>query len=252
MLTRAKLLTDLHSYPELVSFLEPLVSAGSIATYCFHAKELEDPAVLRVILEGFAAKEGFAHGDKKAIASLWSRWYFGLVLPPLLVASTTCLSMPRLEKLWLTADFRPCRLQWVDPIETFSVVSPNAIRKAIESFVEGFMPLIRILAENAKVSPKVFWSNLGNLVEYWVGQLQGLSVVQQSVVGSYKHYLEAPRFLNGEPNPLFEPVRYLSLCGDQAHITRIRKICCLYYLLPGTELCSNCPRLKQSSRHVSA
>jgi ferric iron reductase protein FhuF len=55
---------------------------------------------------------------------------------------------------------------------------------------------------------------------------------------------------DGSPNPVHRPVRYQA--DPQAGTIRVRKLCCLYYLLPGTELCGDCPRLHPhcARRHV--
>ena len=48
------------------------------------------------------------------------------------------------------------------------------------------------------------------------------------------------RTLNGQRNPLFEPVRTYQPSGSE-EVKRVRKLCCLRYLLDEFDVCGNCP-----------
>jgi ferric iron reductase protein FhuF len=42
-------------------------------------------------------------------------------------------------------------------------------------------------------------------------------------------------------NPLLEPVRYVEHDGERK---RLRRVCCICYLMPSHGYCSNCPLVK--------
>ncbi|OUE41105.1 siderophore-iron reductase FhuF, partial [Billgrantia desiderata SP1] len=97
---------------------------------------------------------------------------------------------------------------------------------------------IETLAERSELSPKVFWSNLGHYVEY-VGQLCSRHPFFTAAGQPLLRYLDTKTFPDGRRNPLFQPVRYLELGGDIP--TRVRRLCCVKYRLPGEPLCGGCP-----------
>ncbi|MFC4297094.1 siderophore-iron reductase FhuF [Castellaniella hirudinis] len=203
------------------------------------ACELLRPDTLAALLDDFAAAEGHPGGDGRAIASLWSRWHFWAVLPPLVAALLLHRCAPGLRAVQLSPIHRTCGLAWETPVPAFS---PEAARAACERVVWQARPLIDALADLSGASPRVFWSNLGNLLEYLVTQLRPHPGVCAQMLRAFDALLESPLLADGSPNPVERPVRYEpgpAPGGEGAR--RVRKICCLYYLLPGAELCENCP-----------
>ncbi|WP_368644223.1 siderophore-iron reductase FhuF [Castellaniella ginsengisoli] len=212
------------------------------------ACELLRPDTLAALLGDFATAEGHPGGDGRAIASLWSRWHFWAVLPPLVAALLLHRCAPGLRAVRLSPMHRTCELAWEAQVPVFA---PESARAACELVVWQARPLIEVLADLSGASPRVFWSNLGNLLEYLVTQLRPHPGVCGQMLRAFDVLLESPVLADGGLNPVERPVRYEpgpvpGLDG----VSRVRKVCCLYYLLPGTELCENCPCPARVRCHV--
>lgn len=205
------------------------------------AAELEHAAALAPLMQAYAGHEGFPGGDPRAIASLWSRWHFWAVLPPSMAALLLHRCAPALQTLQLSASLRTTGLQWQACVQSYA---PEQAQLACEQLVHQTQPLIEALSAYSGASPKVFWSNFGNLLEHVLVQLREHPGACPDMLQAFAHLLADAHLSDGRHNPLQQPVRYVSGPNSSASTPpqRIRKICCLYYLLPDTALCSNCPR----------
>lgn len=224
---------------------------GSLA-YCAGALSLDDtgreftpasdllrPPVLNALVDGFgAAYEG---GDRRAVASLWSQWYFGALLVP----ATAVMLLDRrvfplrLDQLGVAMD--PERHHAVafhlpgtgnsapdaDPFELFHDLVWNHLD-----------PLIRSISRSARVSERLLWSNAGGYVEWTVRQLEGRPDGAAAAAAGDR-LLAARCWPDGSPNPLFHPVLYVP--EGETRVRR-RRICCMRYMLPGVGGCGGvCP-----------
>ncbi|HDZ38600.1 MAG TPA: hypothetical protein ENH62_09990 [Marinobacter sp.] len=50
--------------------------------------------------------------------------------------------------------------------------------------------------------------------------------------------------MDGRRNPLFQPVNYLIATTGEGHDRR-RRLCCIRYLIPELDYCSNCPLIRK-------
>lgn len=228
--------------------LLPALASGRSGGGWLPARELLRPASLAALLDDFASAEGYPGGDGRAIASLWSRWHFWAVLPPLMAALVLHRCAPELQAVRISPVHRTCGLSWETPVPVFA---PESARAACERVVRQARPLIEALAGISGASPRVFWSNLGNLIEYLVTQLRPHPGACGQVLRAFGELLESPLLADGGSNPVERPVRYdPGPAPGMEGVSRVRKVCCLYYLLPGTELCENCPCPARSRCHV--
>jgi ferric iron reductase protein FhuF len=80
----------------------------------------------------------------------------------------------------------------------------------------------------------------------WLGQLQKRSE-QPHLLLDGERLLSSAQRPDGSRNPLYAPIRYVDIehADGQVRPWRQRRMCCIRYVLPGVELCPNCPRLKR-------
>lgn len=228
--------------------LLPLLTSGQQDGRWLTACELQRPETLAPLLKKFSAEEGWPDGDGRAIASLWSRWHFAAVLSPWVAALLLHRHTPVLQAIQLSPQHKTCGVAWEPVVPVFKPASAQA---ACSQVVQQMRPLIESLHQISRTSPRVFWSNLGSLLEYLVQQLRGHPGACQTVLQAFESLLASPTLSDGQPNPLQQPVRDVpAAAADTGCSCRVRKICCLYYLLPGTRLCENCPRPAPAHHHV--
>jgi ferric iron reductase protein FhuF len=193
-----------------------------------------------VQLARFARQYG--GGDRRALASLWSKHYFTRLIPPVVAASLI------LE--WQL----PLHLEHIDVVldenglpQAFKLPHAGHRRDCLpgepfarfDSLIEGHLrPMIDTLAHHVRLSPKVLWSNAGNYFEWLLGVL-GKAMPDADLSDGHA-VIGATHLPDGRRNPLFQPVIYREVPG-QAEPRRQRRICCLRYRVHGVVHCGNCP-----------
>ncbi|MDK1375038.1 MULTISPECIES: siderophore-iron reductase FhuF [unclassified Sinorhizobium] len=173
--------------------------------------------------------------DRRAVASMWSLYYFSCLTIPYVVARV--LDHQALPVAFddmtvaLSADGLP---------RAFGVATPGAWREDGEQ--EIFSVLAPLMEEHlAKVvghlkaiggiSPRLAWNNAAVYIDYALrtAGIEPLSNQADAMVGC--------RLMpNGAPNPFFDCLRHEE--EDGTSVCR-RKICCLRYLLPGIPSCGS-------------
>jgi len=181
--------------------------------------------------------------DERALLSQWTKYYLGVVLPPALIAAhllgrplamalehaTVLMHGGLPQTLWLPADALG------EP-----VAAPAERYRSL--CVEHLTPLFELFGTAARLSPKVFWNNAGNSLEYaLVTEFGGERALAD------RDYLFDSRlfFDTGRPNPLRQAIRYVvtERPGLDSPF-RVRRVCCLRDRLPDEiGLCSSCPLL---------
>jgi ferric iron reductase protein FhuF len=204
------------------------------------ARQLLDTAYLGDLLDRFGAQYG--HGDRRAVASLWSKWHFSILAIHALAAS---LLLDRDLPLGLD----DLHLQHSSEGHTSGLVLPHAGRSLagvdpclrFATLLDGHLaPLVEALAATTGASPRVFWSNAGNYIEYVAGVLADHPMAPPGVTEPVRTLLERCTLPDGLRNPLYRPVRYIeSIEPNRPH--RVRRLCCIRYLIEGLGYCSNCP-----------
>ncbi|SHJ00066.1 ferric iron reductase protein FhuF [Roseomonas rosea] len=182
--------------------------------------------------------------DRRAVASIWSKWHFAAVMPPVLAASLCldhALPVPLdgvdvlLDPQGKTIGIRPAAAGEAHPTEDpFTRFAP---------LVFGHLePLIEALAQNGRGAPRLFWSNVGTLFENLLQRLQHGG--QAPALAQGEALLRTRVWPGGRPNLLFEPVRHANPADPS---TRMRRVCCLRYLIPSLPACASCPLARQES-----
>lgn len=204
------------------------------------------PEALERVLQAYGAPR--TADERRGVASEWSKDYLQRLLPPVL-AATLVLGhrLPvGLEAVELVLDDagKPLAFKLPDAGEPWPAVSGDAAADPFHRFAplidEHLRPFVAALSAHSRLSPRVFWSNAANYLEWMVGAIGAR--VPGADVADAQAMLERRHRVDGRDNPLFRPVRYESDGeGAAARTRRRRRVCCVRYLVPETPLCTNCP-----------
>ncbi|MFD1702963.1 siderophore-iron reductase FhuF [Methylopila henanensis] len=204
--------------------------------------DLLDRAVLRELIERLAPNYG--DGDRRAVASIWSKSHFSTLMPSALAANLLLdIDLPiAIDRVGIVSDDMG-RTEQIVLEHAGEPLSAGLAEHRFDDLIEAHVaPLIAALASVSGASTKVFWSNAGNVFDYVVRETRRLAA---STTGSDAGLaLMAKRRKAGRPNPLYATVSYPPGGG------RIRRVCCLRYLAPNISYCGTCPIAPQAaSRH---
>lgn len=205
------------------------------------ARALLDPAYLAGLFERFGARYGRGV-DCRAVASLWSKWHFsGLVAHGLAANLLLERDLPLgLDDLHLAQSPEG----QTTGLELRHSGRPLAELDALSRFAtlldDHLTPLVEALASATGASPRVFWSNAGNYFEYFAGVLPGHPMAAPDVGEPAQALMESRTLPGGRRNPLYRPVRYVEPSEPGAP-ARIRRLCCIRYLIDELGYCANCP-----------
>ena len=228
-----RLLIDLSSVlmGDLARFARGLVVEPRAQELRFDA--LFTPSLIDDHVEHYNKEYGGT--DRRAIFSIWALRHFQAVLPPLLSANIflDCSPVLELDRLAfvLAADFTVRDLKiGPDLVDLRGAPGAARFRDLAQSFVA---PLIERISVRTAVTERVLWSNAGTTFE---GFLRIIEPAAQDRSGfqEAKALLRSQTWPDGTVNRLFSPVRYVN--GR-----RIRRICCMRYLVPDGRLCAICP-----------
>ena len=223
----------------LANFTPPLIG-GTPPLQAFNTARWRDADWLKQDIARFA--EQYSGGDQRAVVSLWSKWHFSTLTVPTLAANLLLnrdlpVGLDDLQvmfnekgatsRLWLPHE--GTELTTYDPFERFTTLID-----------QHWTPLIEQLAVISGAAQRVFWSNAGGYVDYYVYALAEHPLVNEAALEAAKALLETRALPNGKRNPLFQPVRYFTPKGSE-EVKRVRKLCCLRYLLDEFGTCGTCP-----------
>ncbi|MDZ7853929.1 MAG: siderophore-iron reductase FhuF [Halomonas sp.] len=212
---------------------------ATVAPAGMPARELLEPAYLDTLLERFGAQ--YPQGDRRAVASLWSKWHFSSLCGHGLAANL-------LLKRDLPLGLDELHLQQSPEGQTTGLVLRHAGRPLAEldpasrfaTLLDGHLtPLVEALTAATGASPKVFWSNAGNYLEYFAGALVDHPMASPGLAEPARELMESRTLPDGRRNPLYRPVRYVQ--GDDGTPRRLRRLCCIRYLIDDLGVCGNCP-----------
>lgn len=222
----------------LVLFTPPLIG-GAPPVGAIKASRWRNSALLEQDMQRYAAR--YPGGDKRAIASLWSKWHFiALTVPTLAAHLLLDRDLPvALDDVYVLFNDDGCTRQLWLPEEGPQLHGQSTHERFAKLIEHHWAPLIERLAALSGVAPRVFWSNAGGYLHYYVNELAGHPEVNPGALEAARALLES-RELGGKRNPLFEPVRTYTPKGSD-EVKRVRKLCCLRYLLDEFSVCSNCP-----------
>lgn len=246
----------------MIAALAPLFF-GEFASYRDVLTTFDDPrpslpvrrllqtAQLDSVLQRFDPSH--AGQDRRALASQWSKHYLVRLIPPVVAAALVLgRRLPlALDAIEVVLDERglPQAFKLPGDGEPFAAPPSDAFQRFAE-LTEHLQAFIQLLATEARLSPKVLWSNAGNYLEWFVGEMG--KVLPTSLLVHGHELMEQERRADGARNPLFRPVRYVQV--SQAlrpdGLWRQRRVCCIRYRLDSLEHCDNCPLLDQPLPYI--
>lgn len=218
----------------LVESLVPLPAAGAL------------PASLLLEQDGAAALIEAARrhrpgAELRALASLWSRWYFVKLIPPVLacgvLAGRRLPLAPAETAVVLGADGMPRAIALPHAGEVASDTDPFAL----------FAPLVRVhvaavvesIAAHVRLAPRILWNNAAVYADWALRRMAEEPDRPRAAAMRALALVDAPTWPDGSSNPFHAPVRHAR--GPDGP-RRIRRQCCLLYRLPGEGCCGTCPR----------
>ncbi len=192
-------------------------------------------------LRSFASH--YPNQDVRGVASLWSQWYAVTVWPPLLGAIVVLGAHPDVDPhrtdLILDEAGKPEALG----VPRFAPTGDPT--HALEQLARTqAAPLLESLARAAGVAPRVVWSNVANVLGWFLDELE--PVAEASALLPARRLLQRPRWDDGLRNPLYVPT---ALAGPPR---AERRVCCLRYRLDDFGYCTDCPITRGGSAATSA
>lgn len=204
------------------------------------AASLLEPDALDGILERFGRSHG-GGADRRVVASLWSQWYAGTLVPPAVAAGS------------LLGRILPLGVDEIGVLLDEETARPMAFRLAGEGTVDHdaspfdrfrglvrdhLAPLVRTLAPHVGLSPDTVWTNAGRYLQWILDEIEGSDRAPRAET-SARRLLDEERWPDGRENPLHDTIRYVE--EDGRRLAR-RRVCCLQYLVPDLEGCGAlCP-----------
>ena len=188
-----------------------------------------------------AMRQHYAGDDARALLSQWCKYYFNLVIPPAVAVAQHLrrpLHMALDTSFVLLRDGMP-QAMWL-PADALGEASDDPALRYRSLCLEHLAPQIEALAAAVRIAPRVLWSNVGHTLEYALSTMAGDALTQPDQAFLFERQAF---FDSGQPNPLLHAIRYVKPPSPALpDPLRVRRVCCLRYLLPGEEmLCSSCP-----------
>lgn len=204
------------------------------------------PAAFEHVLETYGAPR--SEDARRGLASEWSKDYLLRLLPPVMAATLVLghrlpLALSSME-LVLSEAGKPLAFKLPHAGDVWSPSTPKDADDPFRRFAplidDHLQPLVDALSCHSRLSPRVFWSNAANYVEWLIVAIA--SRMPDAQVTDARAMLELRQRIDGRDNPFYRAVRYRTDGeGDAATARRQRRVCCVRYLVPDTPLCANCP-----------
>jgi len=224
---------------ELAAYAETLVLADDPRPAIAGA-DLTDPSMLGDLMRTAAAHIG--DGDLRAQMSLWCIDYVHILMPVAVVANLILnKQMPlRLEDIAVILDDEGMP----EAIRIRDDGIFNETQDAFAAFAPmirgNLQPLIEAWSAFSGIAPRVLWTNAANLYEAILRGLEQFPHVPPGVIAEGERLITSSEWPDGWRNPFRRPVIYRP---DHPTTQRWRRICCVRYLIPRYDYCSNCPHL---------
>ena len=173
--------------------------------------------------------------ESKPVQSLWAQWYFGLLVPPMMMALL-------LEPRALDCSPEHIRVQFHDnghpAVFWFDVQEDQAARylspvQRIDRLIhQHLIPAVAGITRHGGINAKLIWNNMGFSFWWFLGELK--NQLDPDLCSQLEQQLfHTPQLLDGSDNPLY---RTMILRHGQME----RRSCCQRYRIPDVAQCGNC------------
>lgn len=219
------------------------------------ASLIDDPLMLRSLIERQARSWDVDGKDLRAAASAWSLSYLWSLLPPVVAGASILQHVFPVSAREMHACFGEdgaCTGFHVRDQGVSRVGSVTAERYG-PLLHQHLRPLFEQVHRQCRLPMKILWGNAARYLELLLEE--GMRAVgETAVLSADRQALLVRRTgLDGNPNPLAMPRREISRAvlsrevasgpapAMQATRIRLHRQCCLYYRLPGQPHCDACP-----------
>ncbi|QHM73882.1 siderophore-iron reductase FhuF [Mixta intestinalis] len=173
--------------------------------------------------------------EDKPLQSLWAQWYFGLIVPPMMLAlimETRALDCSLQHfHVQFHESGRPAKF-WLDVREDEEAHYLNAPQRIDRLIQRHLIPAVEGIAQHGGINAKLIWNNNGYLMHWFLGEMK--SWVDEATLLALEHALFFSRhLLDGSDNPLYRTV--IPRDGGMQ-----RRSCCQRYRLPDVDRCGDC------------
>lgn len=175
------------------------------------------------------------HRQRKPLKSLWAQWYFGLLVPPLMLAllandRAVDVSPDRIHVTFHETG-RAARF-YLDVREDLSTTSLPQPLRLEKLWTACIAPVVEALEASGDINGKLIWSNTGYLVNWFLGEMR------EQLGEAHYHALRHACFFDaqlsdGRDNPLYRTV-------VPRNGLLVRRTCCQRNRLPGVQQCGDC------------
>jgi ferric iron reductase protein FhuF len=201
------------------------------------AAGLLDASMKAAISARFAKR--FQDFEPRAVLSIWIKWYINVILPPTLLCDLFLqlrLSLSLAHTGFIIGDDARVAAVKIGGLPD-DVAAADPFDRFVHLIFDHFEPLIELWSARSDVTRRVLWSNVGNTFEAMLAKVEAVSGRTDRLDGA-RWLISQRLWKDGRPNPLYGAVHYVRR-GD-ANV-RLRRVCCLQYLLPDRRFCKACP-----------
>ncbi|RWR00921.1 iron reductase [[Pantoea] beijingensis] len=173
--------------------------------------------------------------EAKPLHSLWAQWYFGLVVPPMMMAllfetrSIDC--SPQHFHVEFHDSGRPA-IFWLNVREDKGARYLNAHQRIDRMIQRHLIPVTQAIEQQGEINARLIWNNIGYLMHWFLGELEPLLAEDTRIMLEHALFFSRER-PDGCDNPLYRSV--IPRGGDMQ-----RRCCCQRYRLPGIQRCGDC------------
>jgi ferric iron reductase protein FhuF len=236
----------MNGWQALAACLEVVTMRVDAGVETVPLRSLSDPQSLAPLVERFG--RSYPDGDRRAVASIWVKYYCRMVLSPLIA-----FSLRDRSAMLVTPDGdQDAALVMTGPLPYGLLLpSPPAAGQPLELIYgtglrDHMAPVFDALQLAFRLSPRVSWANAGLVADHILTTLSTDSDLgaraqedRELLIGARANPWFPTR------NPLFEPVRTIDIILDGRPIRhRQQRVCCIRDRIPEMPLCGNCPKLK--------
>ncbi|MBP2169631.1 ferric iron reductase protein FhuF [Erwinia toletana] len=173
--------------------------------------------------------------EAKPLQSLWAQWYFGLIVPPmmmsLLLEPRALDCSPRHFHIEFHETGRPA-CYWLNVREDKDARYLNAHQRIDRLIQRHLQPVVAAIEQHGAINAKLIWNNTGYLMHWFLGNLQPL--IDEQTRLTLEHALFFSReLLDGSDNPL-----YRTIIPREGAMQR--RSCCQRYRVPDVQRCGDC------------
>ncbi len=173
--------------------------------------------------------------EAKPVLSLWAQWYFGLLIPPLLMAllqeSRALDCSPEHIRVGFHEHGHPATF-WIDVQEDEEARYLNPLQRIDRLIQQHLIPAVNGITQHGDINARLIWNNMGFTFQWFLGELK--SQIDETLVLQLEQALFFnQRLLDGSDNPL-----YRTMIPRDGEL--VRRSCCQRYRIPDVQQDGNC------------